>query len=115
MAIGLYSSGPFDTRGTGASQGTVNVKNLTNDTVEVRVRVFRLNGTRFLEREVRFSVGSFGSNFRVFVGSNSYSITVRLETPANVDNVLISYLARDGSGNFIPFQRLVHEEFHRLQ
>jgi hypothetical protein len=117
MAITLYSSGPIEADSSGIIVGIVKVVNLAADAVDVRVRLFNLNGIRDLIFEDNFSVGSFSSGntpFSVPEVTDEYEVTVRLDTPGNVDDVLISYWGKDASNNIIASQRLVHEEFHRL-
>jgi hypothetical protein len=116
MTIALYSTGPMEAFTSGISLGFVDVVNLTTDSVDVRVRLFEVGGTRSLVTELNFSVGSFSSDFIGFTVAElpRYEVTVRLDTPANVDQVLISYWGKDSAFNIIPSQRLIHEEFHRL-
>lgn len=116
--FGLYSTGPIENANViGTVASTIIVKLLNNNlnqTAQVEVKVFGLDGTKtqiFIET---IQIDPHSSEFRVIDVSALLQFEVQIKVISNLYHVLIGVFGRDFNGDLVAAQRLVHSELTEI-
>jgi len=113
--MSAFSTGPLenqlDNAGTIAKSVWIKVENnRSSGNVIVRLRVFRLDGTRTLIAQAQLTVNPGTSQRRVIpLANNIFEYEVQYDV--NRQGALVSVFSKDANGNLVAAQRVLNSEF----
>lgn len=112
----LYSTGPIEnaikinTPGVSSNIIIKLLNNNLNQSAEVEVKVFSLDGTKTQIFVDTIQVNPHSSTFRIVDVSKVLEFEVQIKVIRNSNHVLISVFGEDSNGVLVAAQRLVHSE-----
>ncbi|MFK9090013.1 hypothetical protein [Bacillus salipaludis] len=114
----VFSTGPLENANgveTTTEESWIKVlNNDDNDTTEVRIRVWDLNGTKTLVGEAVLVVPPNSSDFATFIVLNTAQYEVQVKIRHEKDDVLISHFGKNVNDELVADHRVLNSEFTKI-